>query len=101
MALNSEEFGGPSGATLAAGRRGYPSVSGGDSTETLAGGRETGMELIFTVRSAGANERPVCWLGMRTANAQSSMDKKIPFRKKDLRRDRAGWLLPSMKRFSS
>jgi len=87
--------------TLAAERRGYLSNSGVGSAETLAGGRRTGRWLICEVGSAGANELLVYRSDIRTAKAQSTAEKRIPFKGKDLRRDKAGRPLPSMKRFSS
>jgi hypothetical protein len=101
MALNSEPFAASSGVTLTAGRGGYLSSSGVGSPETLAAGRGTARGLICEVGSAGANELLVYRSDIRTAKAQSTAEKRIPFKGRDLRRRKTGRPLPSMKRFSS
>jgi len=108
----------PSEETLGIGRRGYSFISGVGSAETFAvgwgaggtllsavdpagSGREARRILVFAVGSAGANELPVYWPWIRTAKTQSTADKRIFFKGKDPRRDKAGRPLESIKRFSS
>jgi hypothetical protein len=64
-------------------------------------GREARSILVFAVGSAGANELLLCWPWIRTAKTQSTADKRIFFKGKDTRRDKAGQPLESINRFSS
>jgi hypothetical protein len=64
-------------------------------------GREARGILVFAVGSAGAKELSMYWPGIRTAKMQRTASRKILFRGKGLRGDRAGRPLESIKRFCS
>jgi hypothetical protein len=117
-ALNSEEFTALSEGRLGTGRRGWLFISEVGSAETPAArwgaggallptvgsagwGREARSILMFAVGSAGMNELSICWPGIRIAKMQRTAGRKTLFRRKGLRRDRAGRPLESIRRFSS
>jgi hypothetical protein len=117
-ATNSEAFATPSEETLGIGRREELVILGVDPAETPAAerrevaaflsvagsagsGREARSIIVFAVGSAGANELPVYWPWIRTAKTQSTAEKRIFFKGKGPRRDKAGRPLESIRRFSS